>query len=135
MPSLFNVGELASDLVDSLGNVADDLFTSDEERKKAVLAIRSRLLRHKEKLAIERAQTVRSETSGHWYQRAWRPLMMLLFGVVIASHWFGLAGQNVTPEVQAYLYRIIQLGIGGYVVGRSAEKIAPSISDAIKNRN
>ncbi len=134
MPSLFDVGSLASDLVDSIGDAADGLFTSDEERKRAELAVRSRLLDHKEKMAAERAETIRTETQGAWYQRAWRPAMMALFGCVIAAHWWGLAGEGVTPEVQRYLYSIIKLGLGGYVVGRSAEKIAPSLSDALRNR-
>jgi len=135
MPQIVDFGKLASDLVGSIGDAADGLFTSDEERKEVELAVRDRLLEHREKLASERAQTLRSETSGSWYQRAWRPFTMLVFVGVIASHWFGFAGQNVTPEVQTYLYSIIKLGLGGYVLGRSAEKIAPSLSDAIKNRN
>jgi hypothetical protein len=135
MPLGIDLGKIAGDVVDSLADGADSLFTSEEERKRAKLALRSRLMDHKEKLASERAQTLRSETSGAWYQRAWRPLMMLLFGAVIASHWFGLAGENVTPEVQTYLYSIIKLGLGGYVLGRSAEKIAPSVSSAINSRN
>lgn len=135
MPSLFDVGSLASDLVSSIGDAADDLFTSEQERKKAELAIRSRLLKHRESLASERSDVIQTETSGSWYQRAWRPFVMLVFVGIIVGHWFGVAGASIPPEIQAQLYQTIKLGLGGYVLGRSAEKIAPSLSDAIKNRD
>ena len=134
MPALFDVGEIAGDLIDSIGDAADGLFTSEEERKRAKLAIKSRLLEHKEKLATERAKTVRSETSGHWYQRAWRPFTMVVFVGVIVAHWFGVAGTHLDPAIQEWLYKVIQLGLGGYVFGRSAGKIAPHARDAITGR-
>jgi hypothetical protein len=32
------------------------------------------------------------------------------------------------------LWDIVELGIGGYVIGRSAEKIVPSIADAMRKK-
>lgn len=135
MPLGLDLGKIAGDVIDSLADGADSLFTSKEERKKAKLALRSRLLDHREKLASERSAVIQSETSGSWYQRAWRPFVMLVFVAVIVGHWFGYAGGGIDPSIQAQLYQTIKLGLGGYVLGRSAEKIAPSLSDAIKNRN
>jgi hypothetical protein len=137
MPSIpgLDVAEIASDLVDSIGDAADDLFTSDEERRKVEQAVRARLLDHREKLAALRSSTAQTETEGRWYQRAWRPAVMMVFAVVIVSHWFGIAGTEVTPEVQTYLYSVIKLGLGGYVLGRSGEKIAPYVRDAVRNRS
>ena len=98
MPLGLDLGKIAGDVIDSLADGADSLFTSEEERKKAKLALRSRLLEHREKLASERAQTLRSETSGSWYQRAWRPFVMLVFVAVIAGDWVGVAGKGIDPS-------------------------------------
>lgn len=135
MPLGLDLGKIAADVVDSIADGADDLFTSEEERKKVKLALRSRLLEHRETLASERGQSLRQETSGAWYQRAWRPFVMIVFVGVIVAHWLGVAGQHIPAEIQGQLYQTIKLGLGGYVVGRSAEKIAPSLSDALKNRS
>lgn len=59
---------------------------------------------------------------GSWLQRSWRPLTMLVFIGLIVARWFGLTVPNLTPEVEIKVFEIIQLGIGGYVIGRSVEK-------------
>ena len=42
---------------------------------------------------------------------------------------------DTLPESAAMsVFDLIKIGLGGYVVGRSAEKIAPSVIDAIKKK-
>ena len=43
---------------------------------------------------------------------------------VIVAHWFGLTAPNIPESVQNSLLNIVMVGVGGYVVGRSGEKIA-----------
>ena len=58
-----------------------------------------------------------------WLQRNWRPLTMLSFVTLIAAHWLGFTAPNLSePQILA-LMDIVQVGIGGYVVGRSVEKV------------
>jgi hypothetical protein len=142
MPSLFDIGSVVGDVVDSIGDAADDLFTSDKERKKAERLMRKvevrlqeRLLDVKEQLVKQRGSVLKAEVEGEsWYQRAWRPFTMVIFVGVIVAHWFGVAGTHLDPAIQEWLYKVIQLGLGGYVFGRSAEKIAPHARDAIVGR-
>ena len=70
-------------------------------------------------------EIILAEAKGGWLQRNWRPLMMVWFAVLIGAHWFGFTPPNLTPDMVHDLYRLVQIGIGGYIVGRSAEKIAP----------
>jgi len=70
--------------------------------------------------------------SGGVLARNWRPLLMLVFGGLIVARWFGYAAPDITPAEYIELWGIVKLGIGGYVVGRSAEKIAPGIMSAFK---
>jgi uncharacterized membrane protein YgcG len=68
---------------------------------------------------------VLAEAQGGWLQRNWRPLMMVFFAVLIGAHWFGFTPENLSEEQIADLYDLVKIGIGGYVVGRSVEKVAP----------
>jgi len=142
MPSLFDVGSVVGDVVDSLGDAADDLFTSDQERQKAKrlmkkveVRLEQKMLEVKQQLVKQRGSVLEKEVQGEsWYQRAWRPFTMVVFVGVIVAHWFGVAGTHLDPAIQEWLYKVIQLGLGGYVFGRSAEKIAPHARDAITGR-
>lgn len=140
---IFNVGKIAKGVIGAVGDAADSLFTSDEERRKADRLLRKvevrlqeKLLEVKQSLIEKRGAAVKAEIQGEsWLQRSWRPLTMLFFVVVIGGHWFGLAGQNVDPDTVQNLYDLVQLGLGGYVIGRSAEKIAPHARDAFRGRS
>jgi len=59
---------------------------------------------------------------------------MLIFVGLITARWFGWAAPNLQEAEYLKLWDIVQLGLGGYVVGRSFEKIVPSIADVIKNK-
>ena len=88
-------------------------------------------------LAVFTAQAdiIKTEAaSSHWLAANWRPLLMLTFGGLIVARWFGWAAPSLSQEEYLALWNIVEFGIGGYVVSRSVEKVAPSIADAIKNR-
>jgi len=73
-----------------------------------------------------------AEASGNWLQRSWRPLLMLTFGGLIVARWFGWSAPNLSESEYTHLWDIVELGIGGYVIGRSVEKTAPAIAEALK---
>ncbi len=70
-----------------------------------------------------------------WLGRTWRPLLMILFGVLIAARWFGWSNPGLAEAEYIKLWDIVQLGLGGYVIGRSVEKVAPQITEAIVSKN
>lgn len=88
-------------------------------------------------LAVFQGQVsiVLAEAQGEsWLQKSWRPITMLTFLVLVVGHFFGIEGPNFTPADSANLFLLIQVGLGGYVVGRSAEKIAPAIVQALSKK-
>lgn len=88
-------------------------------------------------LAVFTAQAdiIKTEAaSEHWLAANWRPLLMLVFGGLIVARWFGWAAPNLSEAEYLKLWSIVEFGIGGYVVGRSAEKIAPAIADSLRKR-
>ena len=70
------------------------------------------------------AAVIRAEATGEsWLQRNWRPLLMCLFGVIIANNYiivplFSTPKADIPPD----MWELLKLGVGGYVVGRSVEK-------------
>ena len=72
------------------------------------------------------ANIITAEAQGEGFlQKNWRPMTMLWFVFLIGLYWFGLAPEYLVnnPELVSDLFGIVQVGLGGYVVGRSAEKI------------
>jgi len=109
---------------------ADEAKRSEAEKQFAIEAM-------KQAQAIEAAAAdiVKAEAqSQNWLASSWRPITMLIFVALIVARWFGWAAPNLDAEEYLKLWDIVQLGLGGYVIGRSAEKIVPAVADAIKRR-
>jgi hypothetical protein len=70
--------------------------------------------------------------SQHWLAACWRPILMLTFGGLIVARWLGWSAPNISEAEVLKLWDIVQLGLGGYVIGRSVEKVAPAIAGAMK---
>jgi len=115
-------------VIGDIGKIIDDLFTSDEEREEAKHKIIS-VLKEKE-LELQKMQTdiIIAEAKGNWLQRTWRPILMLSFGFIVIYNKFAapLFGWPI-PVLEGEFWTLLQIGIGGYVVGRSAEKIADKV--------
>ncbi len=65
-------------------------------------------------------QVIVAEAAGSWLQKNWRPITMLTFLVLVVCDSFGLLTFRLASEA----WVLLQMGLGGYVVGRSAEKVA-----------
>ena len=115
------------------GQLIDRLWPDPTQRDQAKLALME--MAQKGELAefTGRAEIVKTEAaSSHWLAANWRPLTMLTFAALIVARWFGWAAPNLSEAEYLKLWSIVEFGLGGYVVGRSVEKIAGPKSDAIK---
>ena len=112
----------------------DGLFTSDEERleaKNVIMGVQAQVvgqfLDYEAKMLEARASIINTEAKGESFlQRNWRPMTMLAFVILVIARWMGLT-TDVSQELELELMTLIKIGLGGYVVGRSAEKIAKSV--------
>jgi hypothetical protein len=81
------------------------------------------------------ADIVKAEAqSGNWLTTSWRPLTMLVFVALICCRVFGFTSLHVPDAEYQSLWELVKLGLGGYVMGRSVEKVAPSIVQAITKK-
>jgi len=116
-------------LVKEVGKVIDNLFTTDEERIKAKNEVFKVL--QEQQLELQKLQTeiILAEANGNWLQRSWRPILMLSFGfIVIYVKFIAPLFSLPIPPLENEFWNLLQLGIGGYVVGRSVEKVAKNIT-------
>lgn len=116
-----------------VGQIVGSLFPDPTEKAKAEAEAMRQLLAHQGEIEAAAAKIIQTEAaSTHWLAANWRPLTMITFTALIVARWMGWVAPNLSEAEYLKLWSIIEFGLGGYVVGRSVEKIAPSISTAMK---
>ncbi len=122
-------GSVVKDLLGGL----DNLFTSKEEKIKAQNVIKQILIQKELELQKMQTEIIVTEAKGNWLQRSWRPILMLAFGfIVIYVKFLAPLFDLRIPELENEFWNLLQLGIGGYVIGRTGEKMMKSYSDSKK---
>ena len=120
---------LTGNVLKEIGKVIDNIFTNDEERQLAKNQL-VQIIQQKE-LELQKMQTeiIVAEANGNWLQRSWRPILMLSFGfIVVYCKFIAPLFDLKIPQLEDDFWVLLQIGIGGYVVGRSAEKIADKVT-------
>ncbi len=128
--------DFVSGLFKPASELIDNVHTSDEERlnlKNQFALIQNglleKLLDYEKKLAELQSDVIKTEaTSGSWIQKNWRPITMLTFLILVVLNQFKLLPMPL-PESA---WTLLEIGLGGYVIGRSVEKTAPAITKILK---
>ncbi|MCB9207719.1 MAG: hypothetical protein H6611_10515 [Ignavibacteriales bacterium] len=123
--------EIIGSVVKPIGDLIDSVTTTDEERNEAKLKLTEiennlvlQLVDYEKSLVDAKGKVIEAEAKGEsWLQRNWRPITMLTFLILVVCDSFGLLAFRLSNEA----WTLLQIGIGGYVVGRSGEKILKSI--------
>lgn len=116
---------MISSIIDTGLKIIDKVIPNPEQREKAKLE----LLRQQQDGDLREIEaqlkSVVAEINGDsWLQRNWRPATMLTFVTLVVAKWMGFTAPGVSEAIELELMNLIQIGLGGYVVGRSAEKVA-----------
>ena len=121
------LGSILQPLLGGLFGVIDKAVTDKDLAQKIKFDLQAQAMAGKMKeLDTAAAVIVAEAKGGSWLQRSWRPLTMLTFTGLIVAKWLGFTAAGITPELEIELLSIIKVGLGGYVVGRSGEKIVKS---------
>ena len=105
-------------------DIVDDVVEDKDAANNLKFQIQKQLIETKSSELEAQAKIVLAEAQGSWLQRNWRPLLMITFAGLVVAHWFGFTAPNIPESVQNSLLNIVMVGVGGYVMGRSAEKVA-----------
>lgn len=118
------VSALLGPLIGGLFSVIDKAVADKDEAARIKARLQEMVLTGQMKEIEAAAAIIVAEArSESWIARSWRPLLMLLFGVIIANNYlvvplFGTPAADIPPD----MWDLLKLGVGGYVLGRSVEK-------------
>ena len=122
-----NVFSFISNIFEPASKLIDEIHTSDEEKLKLQAQIKAvenellaKVIDYESKLLEGKTAIITAEATGQsWMQRNWRPITMLTFLVLVVCDSFGWLPTKLAPDA----WTLLQIGLGGYVAGRSAEKM------------
>lgn len=125
--------DLIAGIFKPAAELIDELHTSEEERiiqQRKLLEIQALVLdsslEYEKEMLTARAEIVNSEAkSEHWITATWRPITMLTFLALAVGDSLGWLPNPLRDEA----WMLLQIGLGGYVVGRSAEKVIKTVRE------
>ncbi len=124
------IGAVAGPLVKGLFGIIDQAVEDKDlaAKIKADIAARQQeLIQTELRGAIE---IILAEARGGWLQRNWRPMLMVAVMAIVVNNYILFpylslwTDKVVVLELPGGLWALLTTGVGGYVVGRSGEKIA-----------
>lgn len=121
-----NLFGLASQILKPLFGVIDKAVTDKDLAQQLKHDLQMQMFDADSEFMKSATSIITAEAQGEsWLQRSWRPITMLSFLGLIWAYWLGFSPEYVTsnPAVVEQVFRLLQIGIGGYIAGRSGEKI------------
>lgn len=136
------LGMGAKETVDAIGNAIDKIDRSDEKLelqlkyKQLLVDIEGSYLDYENKLLESRSKIVEAEVKGEsWLQRNWRPILMLICVFILFNNYVLVPYFNIPMTVMDdHIWNLMEVGIGGYVAGRSLEKISENLGPVLMNQ-
>jgi len=117
-----------------IGEVLKQVLPDPKSRAEAEAKLGQMMLDGQFKEFESKAKIIAAEASSeHWITSAWRPITMLTFVAIIANNYIlypylSLFWSNAPVlELPDQLWSLLQIGIGGYVASRGAEKVAKEL--------
>lgn len=128
-----NVIDLVAGIFKPAAELIDELHTSEHERLEAKAklldvqaAAMQRVFDYESEMLQAKSKIIHAEASSkHWLTANWRPITMLTFLLLVVGDSLGFLPNNLNKEA----WVLLEIGLGGYVLGRSGEKIAKTLKD------
>jgi hypothetical protein len=135
-----NTLDLIAGIFKPFADLVDNVHTSSEEKAllrneltKITTEVNLKVLELEGKLVEAQSKVLTAEIQGEsWLQQNWRPMTMVTFVLLIVTTWLGYSAPGLTEAMNLRLLDIVEIGLGGYVIGRSVEKVAVSLKDVLK---
>lgn len=116
---------LVTGILDSVFGVIDKAVTDKDKAAEIKANLQMQMLDQESQLMKSAASIIEAEANADsWLTKSWRPITMLTFLALMCFYWLGFAPEYLSnnPDLVASLFTILQVGIMGYVGGRSVEK-------------
>lgn len=123
------LGSAAAPLLKGVFGVIDQAVEDKDQAARLKARLRDMALTGRMREIEAAARIIAAEARGEsWLQRNWRPLLMCLFGLIIANNYLlapyvlMFVSIDVELAIPPDMWDLLKIGVGGYVVGRSVEK-------------
>ncbi len=138
------IGKIVGPILGKAFGIIDQLVPDKDlnTKLKSQIQMAVMTMNHSEFIEVLKAKTsiiISEAKSGSWLARSWRPMIMCLFGVIIFNNYVFYPYLSLffeeapVMEIPDDMWSLLKIGLGGYVVGRSAEKILPGSLNKIKH--
>ena len=124
-------------LIPSIGRTIEKAVTDKDAARRLKTEIESLLIAAQGKLVEAKASIIVADAQGgSWIQRSWRPVTMLMFVAIIANNYiivpYAVAFGASVPMLDSPpgMWSLLTVGIGGYIGGRSYEKVQKLKADS-----
>ena len=135
------IGALLPVIGPLLGDVVKRVLPEDKDKRAEIeREINMALISNSAQIEQAAASVILAEAkSEHWITASWRPILMLTITAIVAWNFLLAplvelavrlsAGDQIplTIPLPDELWNLLMIGVGGYVVGRSAEKVADKV--------
>lgn len=123
------LASVAAPLLKGLFDVVDQSIEDKDQAARIKSLLQQKILDGQAKEIEAAASIIVAEAQGEsWLQRNWRPMLMCLFGLIVANNYIVgpylalFAGPSLILDLPPDMWDLLKIGVGGYVVGRSVEK-------------
>jgi hypothetical protein len=123
------VGKIIGGFVDLIGESIEDKDEANRIKADLTKALESADMTRFSALIEAQTKTLIAEIQGaSWLQRNWRPILMLVIVAIVGNNYILhpylslFTDKSIVLELPDKLYNLMTVGVGGYIVGRSAEK-------------
>jgi hypothetical protein len=123
------VGKIIGGFVDLIGESIEDKDEANRIKADLTKALENADMTRFSALIEAQTKTLVAEIQGaSWLQRNWRPILMLVIVAIVGNNYILypylslFTDATLVLELPDKLYNLMTVGVGGYVLGRSAEK-------------
>ena len=127
LPLLNAVGPIAK----IVGGIVDKAVPDKDLKEKLKHELNTQLINGDHEELIAKSKIVQAEASSkHWLTATWRPALMWICIIVIANNYIispilnAILGTVIELSIPDQMWNLLTIGVGGYIAGRSAEKVA-----------
>jgi hypothetical protein len=123
-----------------LFNTIDKAVPDKDLQEKLKAQLQTQLLQSNTQELQAAAKIVEAEAKAGWFASSWRPLLMyVLIFILVWNYVIGpvikiFTGAIISFELPGDVWSLLQIGLGGYVVGRSAESVARTLANRPVNK-
>ena len=131
LPVLNAVAPLAKILFNTVDKAVEDKDLANKLKSD----LQTQMLQSHTQELTAAAKIIEAEAKAGWFASSWRPLLMyVLIFILVWNYVLGpvilfFFKASITITLPGDVWTLLQIGLGGYVVGRSAESVARTMAN------